>query len=169
MGVLIMKIKRDMCIDERWMNAALDEAHSAFLEGEVPIGAVIVVDDQIVGRGHNRRVIDNDPLAHAEMQALQDAARTLKNWRLDDATMYVTLEPCPMCAGALTQARVKRLVFAAHEPKTGAVRSVYQLCDDPRAPHRLAVRSGVCKEESAALLRKFFERRRKDSTQTAET
>lgn len=155
-----MTVKRNMCIDERWMNAALDEAHVAFAQGDVPVGAVLVVGETIVGRGHNRRVADNDPLAHAEIQALHDAAKNTHSWRLDDATMYVTLEPCPMCAGAMTQARIKRVVFAAHEPKTGAARSVYQLCDDPRAPHRLAVHSGICKEQSAALLRKFFLQRR---------
>lgn len=149
-----------MCNDKRWMNAALDEAHLAFSLGEIPIGAVVVLNDEIIGRGHNRRVLDADPMAHAEIVALRAAAQTLGHWRMDDATMYVTLEPCPMCAGTLVQARVARLVFGAHEPRSGAVRSMYQLCDDPRTTHQLAVHSGVCEEESRALLQKFFRQRR---------
>jgi len=151
-----------MCNDERWMKAALDEAYIAFSLGEVPIGAVIVQDDQIIGRGHNRRIVDADPLAHAEVIALRDAAAALGTWRLDDATMYVTLEPCPMCAGALVQSRMSCVVYGAHEPKSGAIRSLYQLCDDPRAAHQLAVRSGVCEEEARALMHTFFAQRRKD-------
>lgn len=149
-----------MCNDERWMNTALEEAHLAFSLGEVPIGAVVVLDDEIIGRGHNRRVLDADPMAHAEIVALRAAAKTIGHWRMDHATMYVTLEPCPMCAGALVQTRIARLVFGAHEPRSGAVRSMYQLCDDPRTTHQLAVRSGVCEEESRALLQKFFRQRR---------
>lgn len=160
MGVLNMQEKRNMCNDERWMKTALDEAHVAFSLGEIPIGAVIVKDDRIIGRGHNRRVLDADPMAHAEIVALRAAASLLGHWRLDGATMYVTLEPCAMCAGALVQARLKQVIFGAHEPKSGAVRSMYQLCDDPRATHQLAVRSGVCEEESRALLHMFFTQRR---------
>ena len=147
--------------DERWMNAALDEARLAFDLGEIPVGAVVVLDDQIIGRGHNRRAIDDAPLAHAEIIALQNAARALGSWRLDRATLYVTLEPCPMCAGAITQARIQRLVFGAYETKTGAVRSMYQLCDDPRMPHRLAITAGLCEAACSELLTSFFTQRRK--------
>lgn len=153
-----------MSIDARWMNAALDEAHVAFSMGEIPIGAVVVLDGVIIGRGHNRRAVDEDPMAHAEIVALRDAAQTLGRWRLDGATMYVTLEPCAMCAGALVQARLASVVFAAHEPKSGAVRSMYQLCDDPRASHRLAVHAGLCEEESRTLLQEFFVQRRESSS-----
>lgn len=148
-------------IDERWMTAALTEARFALELGEIPVGAVVVLDDRIIGRGHNRRQIDHDPLAHAEMLALKDAALTLGSWRLDKATIYVTLEPCPMCAGAINQARISRLVFGAYEPKTGAVRSKYQLCDDPRSPHKLAISAGICESSASQLLTSFFSQRRK--------
>lgn len=147
--------------DERWMNAALNEARLALEAGEIPIGAVVVHNDRIIGRGHNRRLLDANPLAHAEVLALQDAAATLGSWRLDGATIYVTLEPCPMCAGAITQARIARLVYASAEPKTGAARSKYQLCDDPRMPHRLAIHHGLCEKAAAELLTSFFSKRRK--------
>lgn len=148
-------------IDERWMISALDEARLALELGEIPVGAVVVLDDRIIGRGHNRRQIDNDPLAHAEMLALKDAALTLGSWRLDGATIYVSLEPCPMCAGAINQSRVSRLVFGAYEQKTGAVRSKYQLCDDPRMPHKLAITAGLCESSASKLLSSFFSQRRK--------
>lgn len=147
--------------DEKWMNAALEEARKAFAHGDVPIGAVVVLHDQVIGRGHNRRVVDADPLAHAEIVAIQDAAQTLGNWRLDGASLYVTLEPCPMCAGAMVQARIQELVYAAADPKTGAARSCYQLCDDKRMPHRLAVRYGICHTASREMLASFFAQHRK--------
>ena len=124
--------------------------------GEVPVGAVVVVHDDIVGRGHNRRRIDNDPLAHAEVLALRSAAQTLGNWRFDDATLVVTLEPCVMCAGSIVQSRVKQVVYGASDPKAGAARSLYQVLDDPRMYHRATVISGVLQDECASLLSEFF-------------
>lgn len=142
--------------DARFMSAALDEADAAGAAGDVPVGAVVVVDGTIVGRGRNRRVVGNDPLAHAEVEALRDAARTLQNWRLDGATLYVTLEPCPMCAGALVQARIGTVVYGTDDDRAGAVRSMFQICDDRRQPHRLHVRSGVLQDACAERLRSFF-------------
>ncbi len=146
---------------ERWMQEALAQARMAFSRGEIPIGAVVVRDDQVIGRGHNQRIANADPLAHAEVLAIRDAAQRLGSWRLDDATLYVTVEPCAMCAGSLVQARLGCLVFGARESKSGAVRSMYQLCDDPRASHRLRVISGVCEEACAAFMQQFFRERRK--------
>jgi tRNA(adenine34) deaminase len=142
------------------MDEALAEARAAQQAGDVPVGAVVVLDDTIVGRGRNRREIDGDPMAHAEVEALRDAAANLGRWRLDDATLYVTLEPCPMCAGALVQARLARLVYGADDPKAGAVRSLFQICEDPRLPHRLKVTAGVRNAECASVLREFFTARR---------
>ena len=142
------------------MEAALHEAHAAADEGDVPVGAVVVAEGRIVGRGRNRREQDGDPLAHAEVVALRDAAAALGTWRLDGATLYVTLEPCPMCAGAIVQARVGRIVYGAADPKGGGVRSLYQICDDPRAYHRVSVRDGVLAEPCAEALRTFFAERR---------
>jgi len=146
--------------DERFMRAALDRAEVAASHGDVPVGAVLVVDDTIVGVGENRRVRDEDPLAHAEVVALRDAAERLGRWRLDDATMYVTLEPCPMCAGAMVHARLARVVWAADDAKGGGCRSLYQICDDPRAHHRLAVTHGILQHDAVTLLKRFFEARR---------
>jgi tRNA(adenine34) deaminase len=144
-------------VDDRyWMTQALAEARRAADLGEVPIGAVVVRDGEVVGRGHNRREIDGDPLAHAEMLALREAARLVGGWRLAGCSMYVTLEPCPMCAGALVASRVDRLVYGAADPKAGFCGSLGNLAQDPRLNHRLEVSSGVLAEESAALLRGFF-------------
>ena len=142
--------------DEKWMRVALAEAREAERHVDVPVGAVVVLDGQVIGRGHNRRVVDHDPLAHAELLALRSAAESLGTWRLDACTLYVTLEPCPMCAGALAQSRVGRVVYGAHDEKAGAVRSLYQLCDDKRLPHRARVTSGVLEHECAEVLRAFF-------------
>ncbi len=144
--------------DIGFMDEALREAALAEAAGDVPVGAIIVFDGEIVGRGHNRRVVNNDPLAHAEVEALRDAAATLQNWRLDGATMYVTLEPCPMCAGALVQARMGRLVYGTADIRGGGVRSFYQICDDRRANHRIDVVAGVRAEACAKVLSSFFER-----------
>jgi tRNA(adenine34) deaminase len=141
--------------DEHWMSIALDEAQAAAAAGDVPVGAVVVLDDQIVGRGRNRREVDRDPTAHAEIVALRDAARTLGQWRIE-ATLVVTQEPCPMCAGALVNARVSRLVFGCANPKAGAVATLYQLVSDPRLNHRIAVTAGVRAEACAAVLQQFF-------------
>ena len=143
-----------------FMRVAISLAKRSLLHGDVPVGAVIVLKNEIIGRGWNRRVQDQDPLAHAEIVALRDAAKTLGNWRLDGATMFVTLEPCTMCAGALVQARLSGLVFGASDKKAGAVRSVYQVCDDPRLPHRITVYPPVLASECALLLKKFFSQKR---------
>jgi tRNA(adenine34) deaminase len=148
-------------MDEMWMAEALAEARKAADEGEVPIGAVVVVAGAIVGRGRNARERLRDPTAHAEVLALQDASRTLGRWRLTGATVFATLEPCPMCAGALVNARVDRLVFAVPDPKAGATGTLFDLVRDPRLNHRVDVGSGVLAEECGALLRAFFRARRR--------
>jgi tRNA(adenine34) deaminase len=148
--------------DEIFMRIALDEARIAADEGEVPIGAAVVCDGAVVARAHNRRENDLDPTAHAELLAIQVAARSLGRWRLSGCTVYVTLEPCPMCAGAMHQARIDRLVYGAPDPKAGAVGSLYDLSDDERLNHRFDVTSGVLADESAAMLRAFFGRLRRD-------
>jgi tRNA(adenine34) deaminase len=139
----------------QWMFLALEEAGAAADAGDIPVGAVIVLDDRLVGRGRNRREVDRDPTAHAEVVALRHAAQALGQWRVE-GTMVVTQEPCPMCAGALVNARISRLVFGCPNPKAGAVTSLYQLVSDPRLNHRVEVISGVLAEECAAILQKFF-------------
>jgi tRNA(adenine34) deaminase len=139
-----------------WMREALAEAEKALAHGDVPIGAVAVRDGVIVGRGYNRKEADADPTAHAEMVALQEAARTLSGWRLAGVTLYCTLEPCPMCAGAMVSARLPRLVYGADDPKAGAAGSVVELLRDLRFNHQVAVTRGVLAEESQALLARFF-------------
>jgi tRNA(adenine34) deaminase len=150
-----------------WMTSALDLARQAATEGEIPVGAIIVhhplnpaTPPQIIGRGYNRREADNDPSAHAEIVAMRQAGQFLNTWRLVDCTLYVTLEPCPMCAGAMVQGRLQRLVYGCTDPKAGAVHTLYQLCTDPRFNHRLEVIPNILAEESAALLRQFFAVRR---------
>ena len=141
--------------DEHWMNVALDEARAAAAAGDVPVGAVIVLDDRILGRGRNRRELDKDPTAHAEIVALRAAAHELGHWRVE-GTLIVTQEPCPMCAGALVNARIARLVFGCANPKAGAVTTLYQLVTDPRLNHRMDVTAGVRAGECAAILQQFF-------------
>jgi tRNA(adenine34) deaminase len=144
------------------MREALDLARSAAGAGEVPIGAVVVHDPtgRVVGRGFNRRLLDHDPTAHAEILAMREAGRSLGHWRLLDCTLYVTLEPCPMCAGAIVNARLPRLVYGCDDPKAGAVRTLYQLCEDPRLNHRVEVTAGVLADECAEVLREFFRTQR---------
>jgi tRNA(adenine34) deaminase len=151
-----------MAVPEQWMTEAIALARAAMDGGEVPIGCVVVHDPtaRVVGRGHNRRETDRDPTAHAEILALRDAGRTLGHWRLVDCTLVVTLEPCPMCAGAVVNARVPRLVYGCDDPKAGAVRTLFQLCTDPRLNHRVEVTAGVCADACAELLRDFFRRQR---------
>ena len=146
--------------DERFMRAAIGEAHAAFDEGEVPIGAVIVRGGRIVGRGHNQREGLNDPTAHAEMIALTAAASAVGSWRLDDCTIYVTLEPCAMCAGALVLSRIQRLVYGPTDPKAGACESLFSIPTDERLNHRVDVTAGVLADEGARLLREFFAHQR---------
>ncbi len=138
------------------MREALAEAELALAHGDVPVGAIAVREEIIVGRGHNRKEADGDPTAHAEMLALREAARVLGGWRLADVTLYCTLEPCPMCAGAMLSARLARLVYGADDLKAGAAGSVVELLRDPRFNHRVAVVRGVLAEESQALLEQFF-------------
>jgi tRNA(adenine34) deaminase len=137
------------------MAHALDEARAAAEAGDVPVGAVVVHEGAIIGRGRNRREVDRDPTAHAELVALREAARALGHWRVE-ASLFVTQEPCPMCAGAIVNARVRRLVFGCLNPKAGAVATLYQIPTDPRLNHRVEVVGGVRSEECAALLRAFF-------------
>jgi tRNA(adenine34) deaminase len=142
--------------DIKYMQMALAEARKAYQRAEVPIGAVVVCNDQVVGRGFNLREQTQDPTSHAEMIALREAAANEDSWRLEDCQLYVTLEPCPMCAGAILQSRIKRLVYGASDPKAGAVRSLYQLLDDNRFNHQVEVEAGVLQKESAQLLKDFF-------------
>ena len=146
--------------DDQAMRAALKEAAGAIGHGDVPVGAVVVVEGRIVATRHNERELLHDPTAHAEILALSDAARGLGTWRLDQATLVVTLEPCPMCAGALIAGRVGRVVFGAADPKAGSCGSLYNLCADPRLNHELEVVPGVLGQECGALLRDFFAGRR---------
>ena len=146
---------------ERFMAEALAEARRALRLGEVPVGAVVALDGRIIGRGHNLRETTGDPTAHAEMIALQEAARHLGGWRLEGAVLYVTLEPCPMCAGALVLARVGTVVFATEDPKAGACGTLMNIVQDDRLNHRLRVVDGVCKTAAQSLLRDFFKRLRR--------
>ena len=142
--------------DERFMRAAIGEAAAARDEGEVPVGAVVVRGERIIGRGHNQRERLRDPTAHAEMLSLTAASAFVGSWRLEDCTLYVTLEPCAMCAGALVQARIQRLVFGATDPKAGACRSLYSIPTDERLNHRVEVGEPVLADECAARLGEFF-------------
>jgi len=146
--------------DTEAMALALDQAAQADRSGEVPVGAVVVLAGRVIGLGANARERRADPTAHAEILALRAAAAAVGNWRLTGATMYVTLEPCPMCAGALVAARVTRVVYGAADPRAGACGSLYNLCADPRLNHEVSVTPGVLAAAAAALLTDFFERRR---------
>ena len=149
-----------MDADERWMREALVQARHAGDNGEVPVGAVLVAGDEVVARGWNHPIGACDPTLHAEVHALREAAAAAGNYRLPGTTLYVTLEPCTMCAGAIVHARVTRVVFGAHDPKTGAVESVFRLLDSNPANHRVAFSGGVLAQECGALLRDFFAARR---------
>jgi tRNA(adenine34) deaminase len=146
--------------DAVFMGLALGEARRGSLEGEVPIGAVVVLDGEVIGEGHNRPIASMDPTAHAEVLALRQAARKTGDYRLPGATLYSTVEPCPMCCGAVLHARLARVVYGAADPKAGAVRSLYRLLEDPRMNHEVAVTGGVLSRESAALLTEFFKTKR---------
>ena len=146
--------------DARFMREALALAAEAQALLEVPVGCVVVHDGVVVGRGYNRREVDRDPLAHAEIRAIAEASRTLQRWRLSGTTLYVTLEPCFMCAGALVNARVDRLVFGALDQKAGAVSSLSSVCSDARLNHRLQITAGVLEEECGRVLKQFFSRLR---------
>jgi tRNA(adenine34) deaminase len=146
--------------DFRWMQAALREAQRAAAEGEVPVGAVVVLDGRLVARAHNRPIHLRDPTAHAEILALRRAARKLANYRLTGCALYVTIEPCAMCASAVTHARIRRLVFGAHDPKAGAAGSAFEVLNHPKANHRVEVRGGLLREDCVQVLRNFFRDRR---------
>ncbi len=150
-----------MDVDEQYMREAIAEADIAASLDEVPVGAVIVVDGTIVGRGGNRRESAKDPTAHAEMIAIREAALAVGGWRLVGATLYVTQEPCPMCAGAIVNARVERVVFGCDNPKAGAVKTLYRLLEDPRLNHRVVVEQSALAADCGALLTKFFSKLRK--------
>jgi tRNA(adenine34) deaminase len=145
-----------------WMREAIVEAQKARAMNEVPIGCVIVHKrtGRILGRGYNRRETDHDPTAHAEIIALRQAAQELNHWRLLDCVLVVTLEPCPMCAGAIVNARIPKLIYGCDDPKAGAVRTLYQICEDARLNHRVEVCSGLLSDECAELLREFFKAQR---------
>jgi len=149
-----------MDTDLAMMHQALDEARSAGIAGEVPIGAVLVHHGQIIARSGNRTIRDCDPTAHAEMLVLREAARVLGNYRIADTILYVTIEPCSMCAGAIIQARVPRLVYGCDDPKGGAVRSCFEVLSHPRLNHRVEVTSGVPAAECASVIQSFFAERR---------
>jgi tRNA(adenine34) deaminase len=145
---------------DRWMRAALRLAQQAFAEGEVPIGAVVVHEGQIIGEGYNQRESLKDPTAHAEMIAITQAAQTLDSWRLLDCTIYATLEPCPMCAGAIVLARIPTVIYGTPDPKAGACHSLFQITTDSRLNHRALVFSGVLQDECRRLLQEFFAQQR---------
>ena len=146
--------------DDEAMRLALDQAAAAIAHGDVPIGAVVMRDGQVIAARHNERELTGDPTAHAEVLAIRDAAQVVGHWRLLDCTLYVTLEPCVMCAGALVNSRIGRVVFGASDPKAGAVVSLFEICGDQRLNHRPPVTAGICEDEAGALLRAFFAERR---------
>lgn len=146
--------------DIHWMRRALELAHMAAGEGEVPVGAVLVKEGKLIAEGYNRPIAENDPSGHAEMRVLREAGKVMSNYRLPDTTLYVTLEPCPMCAGAIVHARISRLVYGAADPRTGAAGSVFNILQSEALNHRCEVSGGVLAEESATLLQDFFRRRR---------
>ena len=146
--------------DELWMEEALRAAQRALAAGEVPVGAVVVSQGRVVGRGWNRNIADFDPTAHAEIVALREAGATIGNHRLADCDLFVTIEPCAMCAGAMVHARIKRLIYGADDPKAGAVQSVMQVLNHPQLNHRVEVRSGVLAGRCAEVLQEFFRSRR---------
>ncbi len=146
---------------EHYMRLALEEAQQAFSEDEAPIGAIIVYQDRVIASAHNQREQLNDPTAHAEMIAITQAAEAMRCWRLEGCSIYVTLEPCPMCAGAIVQARIPTVVYGAADPKAGAVRTLYSLLDDPRLNHRCQIVPGVLGDACGRILTQFFQQQRR--------
>jgi len=145
-----------MSHDIDFMKIAIKEAEEAFEEGEVPVGAILVIDDEVIARGHNKVESLSDPTAHAEILVIKSACQKIKNWRLTNAVLYVTKEPCIMCAGAMINARLGRLVYGCDDPKGGAARSLYQLLSDDRLNHRAEVVSGILGDECSQILKRFF-------------
>ena len=145
----------------KWMKVAFREAEKAFEQDEVPIGAVVVQNGQIIGRGYNQCESLTDPTAHAEIIAITSAANTIKDWRLKDCQLYVTKEPCPMCAGALVNARINMVIFGMYDEKEGCCGSLYQLCRDNRFKHQLTVKGGIMEDACTLMIREFFKKQRK--------
>jgi tRNA(adenine34) deaminase len=160
-GETVDPFENPLQLHEHWMRAALDEARAAFEAGEVPIGAVVVHDEQIIGAAGNQREALEDPTAHAEMIAITQAAQALGSWRLLDCTLYVTLEPCPMCAGAIVQARIPTVFYGATDPKAGGCHTLFQITGDVRLNHQAVVIGGILHDESRALLQEFFAQQRR--------
>ena len=152
--------------DELWMEEALREAQRALALGEVPVGAIVVCDGRVVGRGCNRPLSANDPTAHAEILAIREAGQAVSNYRLPDCDLYVTVEPCAMCAGAITHARIRRLVYGAEDPKAGAVHSMLQVLNHPKLNHKVEVSSGILAARCMDLVQTFFREKRKAETTT---
>ena len=148
---------------EKWMKSAFREAEKAFEKGEVPIGAVVVKKGQIIGRGYNQCESLTDPTAHAEIIAITSAANTIKEWRLKDCSLYVTKEPCPMCAGALINSRIPKIIFGMYDEKEGCCGSLYQLCRDPRLSHQLSVKGGVLESQCTLIIQEFFKNKREQN------
>jgi tRNA(adenine34) deaminase len=146
--------------DEEFMRLALAEAEAARMAGEVPVGAIVVVNGAVVGQGRNAVIGSSDPTAHAEIVALREAARALNNYRITGATLYSTIEPCAMCAGAIVHARIERLVFGARDPKAGAVETFFQICSTEFLNHRVSVEGGILEAESRAMIQSFFREKR---------
>ncbi len=157
---MISKFQNEKFSDEYWMTMALNLARKAFDMKEVPVGCVIVANNKIISKASNLKEKLQTPLAHAEVLAIHKASLKRKSWRLEDCTLYVTLEPCPMCAGVILQSRIKRLVFASKDSKSGSVKSLYQLLSDKRLNHQVEISNGLLEEESTALLKSFFKQLR---------
>ena len=159
-SLLIERIVRQIVVDEKFMEMALEEAKTAASEGEIPVGAVLVRKGDIIGKDHNRCIQFNDPTAHAEILVIRKGGETIGNYRLAETTLYVTIEPCPMCVGAITHGRIDRLVYGAPDEKTGAVSSKFRLLNAPGLNHRVEVKGGVLKQECSEVLQGFFKGRR---------
>jgi len=157
---LVERIVKEIVVDEKFMEVALEEARRAGSEGEVPVGAVLVKNGDIIGRDHNRCIQFNDPTAHAEILVIRKGGEVLGSYRLVDTTLYVTVEPCPMCVGAITHGRIVRLVYGTPDEKTGAVSSRFTLLNDPRLNHRVEVRGGILRRECSDILQGFFKEKR---------
>jgi tRNA(adenine34) deaminase len=159
--VFIMKFDKDINSDASFLKEAIKEAKLSEKKGEVPVGAVIVLNNKIIGRGHNQSITLNDPSAHAEIIALKSAAKKLKNYRLIGSKIYVTIEPCAMCAGALVWARVSEIVFGAYDKKAGACGSIFNIVNNKKLNHRIKIKSGILKKECGSLIQNFFQKKRK--------
>ena len=146
---------------DKWMKLAFREAEKAYERGEIPIGAVVVLNDQIIGRGYNQCESLNDPTAHAEIIAVTSATNTIKNWRLANCSLYVTKEPCPMCAGALINSRISMVIFGMYDEKEGCCGSLYQLCRDPRLKHQITVKGGIMEGACTLMVQEFLKKKRK--------